>query len=452
MPFQITMPQLGLTMEKGSVVQWLVEEGEPFRQGQEILEVETDKATVAVEAHQAGTLVRVLTPAGHEAAVGAVIGLAVAPGEKLTEDVKLDEPVPERSEAEQPDTPSKRVAPEPRPRGAVAASWKARTMAREAGLDLPTLSGSGPNGRIVAADVAQAVEQMGAAEAVARPEISPVAANLAAELRLDPSTIAGSGPEGRVMRSDVIRQAASSIQRAAAAAPAPSAAPVGAVQTIPLAGVRGTVSERMANSASTTARVTLFREVDADALTDVRERFSAHGHEVSYNDLLICICARALREHPEANARMGEGQIEYLDRINIGLAVDTERGLLVPVVHDADRLSVPQVSAATTRLIEQAQSGQLGPDDLAGGTFTITNLGMLGVDRFTPVINLPECCILGVGRVVRKPVVAEDGESITVRPRVSLSLAFDHRVIDGAPAARFLDRLATLVEDPTLLL
>ena len=169
--------------------------------------------------------------------------------------------------------------------------------------------------------------------------------------------------------------------------------------------------------------------------------------------MLVHICAMALREHPAANARLGDAGIlrcwiEHLDRINIGLAVDTERGLLVPVVHNADRLTIPQIAAETARLVEAARAGRSLPDDLSGGTFTITNLGMFGVEGFTPVINLPECCILGVGKIVRKPTVVDEDDTMAVRPMMTLSLVFDHRVIDGAPAARFLDRIAQLVEDP----
>jgi pyruvate dehydrogenase E2 component (dihydrolipoamide acetyltransferase) len=173
---------------------------------------------------------------------------------------------------------------------------------------------------------------------------------------------------------------------------------------------------------------------------------------VSYNDLLIRICAVALCEHPAANARLGEGQIEHLDRVNVGLAVDTERGLLVPVVHDADRLTLPQIAAKTAWLVAAARSGRIAPEQLSGGTFTVTNLGMFGVEGFAPVINLPECCILGVGKIVRKPVVVDQADTVAVRPTMTLSLVFDHRVIDGAPAARFLDRIAQLIEDPLLLL
>ena len=466
MPFEVKMPQLGLTMETGTVVNWLVGVGDPFTPGQEILEVETDKATVAVEAHHGGVMARVLVPAGQEVAVGTTLAVALAPGETLPPDWELSKMEPVAVDDVD---------------GEVQASWKARAMAREAGVDLRSLAGSGAGGRIVAADVTQALAAP-SAEAPVSPAASPVAAQLAAALGLDLSRIVGNGPQGRIVQADVIAAASTLIRgRAApglAPAPRPGEAAAGVAGVIPLTGVRGTVSERMATSARTTARVTLFREVDATAMMDLRARFKAQGVPVSYNDILTRICASALREHPEANARIGDGQaelqrspygrIEQLDCIHLGIATDTDRGLLVPVVHHADTLTIPQIAAESARLIEAARSGRCLPDDLSGGTFTITNLGMLGVEGFTPVINLPECCILGVGRIVRKPVVVDSlrfpgagideadgnhpGDTVVVRPMMTLSLAFDHRVIDGAPAARFLERVAQLIQDPVLLL
>ena len=456
MPFEIRMPQLGLTMERGTVVEWLAAEGDQVLADQEIFTVETDKSVVAVEARETGTLARVLVPAGQEVVVGTVLAVGVAPGEVLPADWHPSQPgkVPP-----QPATPSTQVptSAQAGPGGARKASWKARALAREAGLDIGILAGRGPGGRIVAADVKAAlVGQAAPAELVAKAapavKATPVAANLAEALGLDLAQVSGSGPGGRIGQADVLAAAATLIRQKAAAPPVREPGPPGVASTTPLKGVRKIVSEGMASSAHTTARVTLFREVNAAELTHLRERSISQGSSVSYNDLLIRICAVALREQPAANARLGEGRIEHLDRVNVGLAVDTERGLLVPVVHDADRLTIPQIAAETVRLVAAARSGCIPPDDLSGGTFTLTNLGMLGVEGFTPVINLPECCILGVGKIVRKPVVVDEADTVAVRPTMTLSLVFDHRVIDGAPAARFLDRIAQLVEDPMLLL
>ena len=477
MPFEIKMPQLGLTMETGTVLQWLVEEGDRFTQGQEILEVETDKVAIVVEAHEEGILERILVPVGRQVPVGVTLAIAVAPGETLPADWRPAHPSETLVSTLAPALVSAPSLPSLSATGGLDVSWKARVMARQAGLDLQTLvsNGSGPGGRIVAEDVARALAAATLAPAPApteAPKASPVAAKLAASLGLDLSRIAGGGAQERITQTDVLEATAALIRERApsrpVAAPGPGdkpvlseaeglgAGPAQVASVIPLTSVRGIVSERMANSAHTTASVTLFRKVDATALIDLRERFQSslpsQGVRVSYNDILVRVCAATLREHPDANARMGDGQIERLDRIHIGLAVDTDRGLLVPVIHDADTLTIPQIATESTRLIEAARSGRSLPDDLGGGTFTITNMGMLGVEGFTPVINLPECCILGVGRIVREPVVINENDTVAVRPMMTLSLVFDHRVIDGAPAARFLDRIAQLVQDPLLLL
>jgi pyruvate dehydrogenase E2 component (dihydrolipoamide acetyltransferase) len=454
MPFEITMPQLGLTMEKGTVVEWLAGEGDPISIGQEIFQVETDKSVVAVEAREAGTLARILVSAGQEVAVGTVLAVGLAPGEALPVNWQPSQPVSAPAQPE-PDSQQAPALARTGAGGPPEASWKARRLARQAGLDLATLAGRGPGGRVVAADVSMlciAAALTGKEAAKPAVKATPVAANLAEALGLDLSQVRGSGPGGRIEQADVLAAAATLIRQKAAAFPPREPGQPQVASAAPLKGVRKIVSEGMARSVHTTARVTLFREVDAGQFARARERFIAQGVSVSYNDLLIHICAVALREFPAANARLGEGQIEYLDQVNVGLAVDTERGLLVPVVHDADRLTLPQIAAETARLVAAARSGRIPPDDLSGGTFTVTNLGMFGVEGFTPVINLPECCILGVGKIVRKPVVIDERGTIAVQPTMTLSLVFDHRVIDGAPAARFLDRIAQLVEDPLLLL
>lgn len=459
MPFEITMPQLGLTMERGTVVEWLVGEGDTIVAGQEILQVETDKAVVAVEARETGTLAQILVPAGQEVAVGTVLALGVAPGEARPARRPPAEPAivapPGAAPGAEPPGRPLPVPAHPGVQNTRQASWKARTMARQAGLDWRTVPGQGPGGRIVAADVAAALADRRAAEPAVK--ATPVAVHLAEALGLDLSRVGGSGPGGRIGQEDVLSAAAALIRGKAAAPPAREPGLPQVVSTTPLKGVRKIVSEGMATSAHTTARVTLVREVDASELVRLRQRFATRGLKVTYNDLLIRICAIALREFPAANARLADGEIQHLDRANVGLAVDTERGLLVPVVHDADRLTILQIAAETARLVAAARSGHISPDDLSGGTFTVTNLGMFGVEAFTPIINLPECCILGLGAIVRKPVVVDDaphggGDTVAVRPRLTLSLVLDHRVIDGAPAARFLERIARLVEDPMLLL
>jgi len=228
-------------------------------------------------------------------------------------------------------------------------------------------------------------------------------------------------------------------------------------EVVPLTGVRRVIAERMATSAQTTARVTLVTEADATALVEAREQLKADvadewGFAPGYNDLLGIIVARALREFPYMNARLSDdGQtIERLAAVNLGMAADTERGLLVPVIWNADQKGLRAFGTEFRALVERARAGKATPEDLTGGTFTLTNLGMYDIDAFTPIINLPEAAILGVGRIQPKPVV-QDGE-IVVRQMWTLSLVFDHRLVDGAPAARFLQRIKQFIENPYLLL
>ncbi len=290
-----------------------------------------------------------------------------------------------------------------------------------------------------------------------------MARKVAAELGVDLRTVSGTGAGGRIVRADV----------ETAAAPAPAAGPVPATtaarapapvvalpaaevaSTEPLKGLRGIIAERMATSAQTTARVTLFTEVDATAFVEARTRLKAAvteewGFAPGYNDLLGLMVARALREYAYMNARLSGDEIQRLDHVNVGMAVDTERGLLVLVIRDADRLGLRAFGQQFRDMVGRAREGKSLPDDLSGGTFTITNLGMFDVDLFTPIINLPEAAILGVGRIQAKPVVREG--QVVVAQMMTLSLAFDHRLVDGAPAARFLQRIKQFVENPYLLL
>ena len=221
-------------------------------------------------------------------------------------------------------------------------------------------------------------------------------------------------------------------------------------EVIPLRSVRAVIAERMLRSATNAPQVTLTAEADATALVELRRQLVQDGVDAAYNDLFLYILGRALREYPLLNASLDGETIKVWRRVHIGLAVDTERGLLVPVVRDVDRKGLLQLAEETQTLLERARAGQCTPDELRGGTFTLTNLGMFGIDAFTPLLNLPECAVLGVGRIKRQPVMV--GDEVLGRELVWLSLTFDHRLVDGGPAARFLQRVVKLVECPHLLI
>ncbi len=281
------------------------------------------------------------------------------------------------------------------------------------------------------------------------PIFRPLPRRLADENALDLASLTGTGPRGQVTRADV-----EAVLSARTGGPAERAVTAGVpgspLEVVPLTGVRRVVAERMAASSRETAPVTLTAEADATAFVQLREKLVTDGIPVSYTDLLLYALARALRLHPRMNASFDGDSISVWPQIDIGLAVDGERGLLVPVLRALDTKGLGQIAAESKALAERARAGLCLPDELGGGTFTLTNLGMFGIDAFTPIINLPECAILGVGRIKTEP--AWVGDHVEPRQRVWLSLTFDHRLVDGGPAARFLQTVVKLLEKPHLLM
>jgi pyruvate dehydrogenase E2 component (dihydrolipoamide acetyltransferase) len=453
---EVILPKLGQTMEFGTIIEWLKQEGDQVQRGEVLFTVESDKATLEVESPTKGYLRKILVPAGEERPVLIPVALIT---KTLDEDIsswqagklagsqvgesagqRISELIDQSSEVSKPSEVS---------RERIFSSPRARKLAREKGVELALVTGSGPNGRIVERDVVSFLESA--------PKATPVAQRVAEQTGVDLREVQGSGPGGRVMKADVLEVS----QRVSESAPgpilpSPSLGEGPGVRTeVPMSGVRARIARRMHAGHSETAPVTLTMEVDATDLVQVRERLKASladtlGFNIGYNDLLIKIVARALRELPYMNARLDGDTIHHLDEVHVALAVDTERGLLVPVVRDADRKGMTEVAAELRQLVERAQAGTVLPDELSGSTFTITNLGMFEIDAFTPIINLPEAAILGVGRI--KDCAAVVNGEIAVRKMMWLSLTFDHRLVDGAPAARFLQRIKQLIEEPYLLL
>ncbi len=376
MPKELIMPALGMVQETGKVLRWLRAEGDPVVEGEPLLEVETDKANVEVEAPASGTLARLLAREGDEIPVGQVIGWILLPGEQPSD---IPEPASSPAAAESPllappQTPvSSDVAPPQRPR----ASPKARRLAQEMGVDLATIQGSGPGGAVLAEDLQRSAQ--GEAEEVSH--------------------------------------------------------------------VWKLMAERTTRAWSTVPHFFLQRDVRADRLAAWRDALRRKAPvDVTYTDLLIKLVAETLRVHPELNARWEDGRIRRLPEVNVGIAVATEQGLVVPVVHGASGLSTVQIAQRRAELVERARAGRLRPQDVEGGTFTVSNLGMYGVDRFLAIVNAPQAAILSVGRICDR-VMVEDGRAV-VRLGLTLGLACDHRAVDGARAARFLDTLAGWVEEP----
>lgn len=458
---EVILPVLGETMNEGTIVEWLKQEGEAVQSREPLFTIESDKATLEVESPAKGYLRKILVPKGQTVPVLTVVGLiTTTPDEPLPDEVGPAVAVSQAVVAAPVETPQRQLEAAPaleRPQGRIFASPRARRLAREKDVDLAEVTGSGPGGRIVERDVIAYLEQM--------PKATPVARRLAAQAGIDLRMVQPTGLDGRITKEDVERAIAAV---AAPAAPPPSTVPAApaappAASEVPLSGVRAVIARRMHESHQVTAPVTLTMEADATALVALREQLKAQlaqtlGFNIGYNEILIKVVASALREFPYMNARVdtagatepNTGVIRYLREIHVALAVDTERGLLVPVIRNADQKGIAEIGREIRELVERARAGKATPDELSGSTFTVTNLGMYEVDAFTPIINLPEVAILGVGRI--KPVPAVVDGQVVVRQRLWLSLTFDHRLVDGAPAARFLQRVKQLVESPYLLL
>lgn len=425
----VIMPALGIAQETGKVLRWFKVEGESVAEGEPLLEIETDKITVEIEAPASGILANITASAGDEVPVGQPIAEILAPGEES------------RGAGEQRSAGAVTPAPpHPSTHAQVEATPVARRIAAEHGLDLRQIKPEG--GRIGKADVLAYLEAQSTSpliEVTPRlPPASPKARRLAAERGLDIAQLQGSGPDGAVLTADVL---------AAVTMPAPTAEP----QALTVSTAWRIMAERVTQSWTSVPHFYLLREVNASRLVTWRERARRRLTEkITYTDLLVKLVAAALREHPRVNARWDDGSIVPQERINVGLAVAIEDGLVVPVIHQADELSLQEIAARREDLVVRAQAGKLQPADIQGGTFTISNLGMYGVDAFNAIVNPPQAAILAVGRIAER-VVAVEGRP-AVQPMMMLSLSCDHRVIDGARAARFLETVVGLIEEPLELL
>ena len=447
MAVELRMLQMDQTMTKGKIGKWLVKEGDTVTQGQPLLEIETDKVVHEQEAPTDGIIAQILAEEGTNVPVNAILAVIGAPGEEVAR-IEADT-APERQVQVKPEQPK----PTPPSTGdAPKASPAARQLAEKLAINLTEVKPSGPGGRILESDVQRYIDLRGPAPSTetTRLKASPLARRLAKEHGVDLTSIAGSGPDGRIVRDDVLQIASATPEAPVVETPAIQQA----AEVIAMDGIRGIIAERMTLSVQTNASVTLHTETDATAFVELRgmlnEKLQARDVNITYTDLLVKVVANALREHPRLNATLTDEGIHLLPEINIGVAVALEDGLVVPVVRNADKERLSEISGQVKNFAERARSNQLTPGELQGGTFTITNLGNFGIDAFTPIINPPESAILGVGQILKKPVVHND--EIVIRSMLTLSLTFDHRVIDGAPAAQFLQTVSGYIQDPYLLL
>lgn len=393
MATEVKMPNLGYTMEKGKILEWLKSVGDRVEKGDPLLRIETDKVVYDVEAPASGILQKILVQVGESVPAGFV--LAFINGEQAE---ILQEQAAQVSAVESP--------------------------------------GSGKD----------------------QVRASPLARKVARELAIDLAFVRGTGPEGRISRDDVLRHAEA--LKPSAAPPLtsiteqpPSVKELTILRSIELSGVRGVVAQRMMESLRNTAQLTQVIEADVTETEKFRRYFNRERSEddrITFTDILVKAAALALRDHPLANATIREGRIHLIKEINIGLATATERGLVVPVIHGADEMSLGAIHRCAIELIRKARDGKLMYEDMAGGTFTISNMGSLDIILFTPILNPPESAILGVGKITPRLVVVDD--EIVMRQMTYLSLTFDHRVMDGAPAALFQQATRRYLENPYLMI
>lgn len=416
MPAEVFIPSLGEVVESVKILNWFKSEGDFVEKGEILLEVESEKVTMGIEAPVSGIVAKILFPEGSRVPIAQVVGLILAEGEKI-----------------------------PHTYAGAGISPKVMEEAREGAVKDMQATKSGRD----------------------RIRTAPVARKMAERHGIDLSQVTPTGPDGTIMKKDVQAYLAATKERLAATPPvvagegegemervSDGGSRIDSVKTewerIPIRGARRVIFENMVQSLSQTAQLTLHTEACAEALISLHQRLSDNDQQVSYNAIFLKIAAMALRRHSRINASVEGDTIRIWKQIHIGLAMESNDVLMAPVIRNADMKTIREINREVTELVRKAREGRFSPDDLAYGTFTITNLGYGDVDHFTPILRPPESGILGVGRIEKKAVVK--GEQVVPEARVGLSLTFDHRIIDGAPAARFLKTIKEMVEDPVMMI
>lgn len=406
MATKVTMPMYGLTMTEGTVTEWLKQEGDAVSKGEMLFSIMTDKANIEVEAPDDGYLLKIVVPEGRPVPVGAMIGILGEKGEDIKELLTEEAPTEEKSAAEeistqknsQPSVASKKLTDETQSQPKILISPRAKRLALENNICWQNITGTGKAGRITEKDVLEIIEK-----GKTRP------------------------------RTAAIKE-----------------------QIIPLTGMREIIASRLSKSEHENVHINFTIKIDMSKAVELRaalEKNNFSGKEplkISYNDLLMKAVGVCLTEFPEFNSSLIESEIRIHPTVNIGLAVAIEAGLVVPVIRDVTEKSLTEIASSRRELVNKARAGKLLPEDMSGGTFTVSNLGMYGIEHFTAIINPPEAAILAVGAIIEEPIV-ENGQ-ILIKPIMRLTLAVDHRILDGAKAAQFLQRLKELMESPYLLL
>lgn len=479
MASDVMMPRLSDSMEEGTVLKWLVEQGAEVKRGEPLAEIETDKANMTYEADQEGTLIEIVAGEGDTVAIGEVIARLGEPGEASSGDGGGGDGGADRAEAEEGDDAAASAETEEVEEESGAAEGS-ETQAGGAEADGGGETEAGGDADAVRGESESGGEEAG--EGNGRAKASPVARRMAEQKGIDLSALQGSGPGGRIVKADVEAAAGNGGAPEAGAdgaakteekedtdgaveqeeAHAPEAPPAekrsggeggakGGVETVDLSRLQKTVARRMSESKATAPDFQITVEVDMEACIALRGELRELSEKPpSYNDMVVKACAMALRDFPRANGAYRDGTFELYDRVNVGIAVSAMDALVVPTIFDADKKSLGEISRDSRGLAAKVRDGNIAPPELSGGTFTVSNLGMFGIDDMIPVINPPQAAILGVGAMRPRAVVDSDGR-IVARNTMIIRLSTDHRILYGADAAEFLSRIRELLEAPMLM-
>ncbi|MGV8026215.1 MAG: dihydrolipoamide acetyltransferase family protein [Anaerolineaceae bacterium] len=433
---EVIMPKFGFTQEESEILEWLKKEGETVEKGDPIATVSTDKLSMEVEAPESGILSGIRYKAGDIVPVTNIIAFILQPGEKL----------PEVKDFVEPTVVAEKTLTSAEPLMTGNATPVALRMMQDAGIAADSIQGSGTDGKITKTDVEEYLAQQKAGKATGKVAATPAARRVAVESNTELASIPGSGPKGRIQETDV-RKAVSGMQPV-------SMRTSTEVTRISLKGMRRIIAENMARSWHEAPHMTLQVDVDMSAARTLRElsarKVDGAVQKFTYTALLTKVVAWALVRHPKLNSRLEENEIVLLPYVHMGVAVAVSEGLIVPVIKNADQKSIYQISDELKNTAERARTNKLVPDDLEGGTFTISNLGMYGVDRFTAIINPPQSAILAVGNIVDR-FVPDENKNPVLKPIMTITASADHRVVDGAEVAEFLADVKKALESPGVM-
>lgn len=432
---KIIMPKQGLQMTEGTITKWLVKEGDKVEIGQPLFEMETDKNTIQIDSTAAGEVLKLVAKEDETVPITETIAIVGKKGEDFSDllpkkkEEKKPEPAPAPAAPAAPAVKSAPAADDTTPialeGGRIFVTPRAKMTAERKSIDHKTVKGTGPSGLIIEKDVL----------AAAAVKASPVAKAIAARKGVSITTVTGTGENGKIVKHDILSGDANLSRED---------------KVIPISGMRKVIADNMMNSVQSMAHAYHKVAVDMSEAKLIRAAFKKAEKKVSFNDIIIMALGRALQEHPRMNAWVEDGKITEKGSVNVGIAVAVDNGLIVPTVRDVQNMTIGEIHDESARLIAKTKAGGLKKEEYSGATFTVSNLGMFGIDEFTAIVNPPQVGILAVGSMTDTPVV-RDGQ-IVIRPMMNLVLTYDHRVIDGAPAAQFLSRVKELLENPYLMI